>query len=185
MCLYDRRITPQDVLDDVERTHPLIATTDGAHRPNGRYHEPAGFLRSRPPPPPDPIEADPPYVEMIDPVPTACRHAVQYVARRTRLGGDDVDQLVVATSEAVTNAITHGQPPVTVRMWAAAARIVVTVTDRGAGPDDPYVGLVPQPSAANGAGGFGLWIAHQLLPVAFNRDNGFTVRLTAGAPLSQ
>ena len=185
LCLYDRRITPHDVLDDVERTHPLLATVDGVHRPNDRYHEPTAFLGSRPPPPPDPLEADPPFVEMVEPVLAASRHAVQDVARRTRLARDDVDQLVVATSEAVTNAIVHGRPPVTVKMWTADERIVVTVSDRGAGPRDPYIGLVPRPSAADGGGGFGLWIAEQIAHVTYSHnDDGFTIRLVAGQALA-
>ena len=117
--------------------------------------------------------------------PAASRHAVQDAARRTLVDPDDVEALILATSEAVTNAMVHGQRPVTVRAWTAMERMVVTVHDQGNGPHDPYVGLVPRPSSLDGGGGFGLWLAHQMLPVAYSRDIGFTVRLTAGAPLPQ
>ena len=51
--------------------------------------------------------------------------------------------LILATSEAVANAIVHGQPPIVLRIWAQPDRMTVTVTDTGAGPTDPFVGLLP------------------------------------------
>jgi len=182
MCLYDGRITPRDVLSDVHRTHPRIAD-NGSHLPNDRYQDPRSFILSLAPPP-DPLQAHPPTVELADPTPALGRSAVQDTARHTRLSKEQVGRLVLATSEAITNAVTHGRPPVTMRVWAAPDRMVVTVSDTGSGPHDPYVGLVPSPSTFGGGGGFGLWIAHQLLPVAFSRKReGFTIRLLAGRPL--
>jgi anti-sigma regulatory factor (Ser/Thr protein kinase) len=181
LCVYDRRITPAGVLADVERTHPRLASSDGRHLPNDRYQDPNVFLQTMQPPPLDPLEAEPPTVELVNPTPTVGRHAVQAAAQRTHLTHDDVEALVVATSEAVTNAINHGRPPVTLRLWAAPERLVAAVTDRGEGPQDPYVGLVPQPGAASGNGGYGLWIVHQLTAVTYSRDTeGFTVHLLAG-----
>jgi anti-sigma regulatory factor (Ser/Thr protein kinase) len=183
LCLYDRRITPLPVLDDVERTHPRLASA-GRHLPNDRYQDPSTFLRNMPMPPPDPLEAEPPAVELVDAPPSASRHAVRDAARGTRLAEDDVDGLVVATSEAVTNAIEHGRPPITVRVWAAPERMVVTVTDRGEGPGDPYAGLVPQTRAREGRGGYGLWLINQLTNAAHRRDgDGFTIQLVAGDAL--
>ena len=182
LCLYDRRITPRHVLSDVQRTHPRIAE-NGSHLPNDRYQDPRSFILSLAPPP-DPVEARPPTVTITDPTPTAGRHAVEDAAQHTRLSKEEVGRLVLAASEAVTNAVTHGRPPVRMRAWAAPERMVVTVSDTGTGPPDPYVGLVPSPSALGGGGGFGLWIAHQLLPVAFSRNGeGFTIRLVAGRAL--
>jgi anti-sigma regulatory factor (Ser/Thr protein kinase) len=37
---------------------------------------------------------------------------VLYVARITDLGGIEVDDLACAVSEAVTNGICHGRPPI-------------------------------------------------------------------------
>jgi anti-sigma regulatory factor (Ser/Thr protein kinase) len=86
--------------------------------------------------------------------------------------------LILATNEAVANAIVHGQPPVVLRIWAQADRVTVTVTDTGTGPTDPFVGLLP--SAPTSDGGLGLWISHQLIDVAHRRHaHGYTVRLTA------
>jgi anti-sigma regulatory factor (Ser/Thr protein kinase) len=117
----------------------------------------------------------------VDPTSAASRRAVKDTAHTTRLSREEVDNLVTATSEAVTNAVIHGHRPVTVRVWAAPERMVVTVTDPGAGPQDPYVGLVPRRPAVEGGGGFGLWICHQLVATTYARgEEGFTIRLLAG-----
>jgi anti-sigma regulatory factor (Ser/Thr protein kinase) len=181
LCLYDRRITPEPVLADVERTHPRLAT-GGRHLPNNRYQPPAAFLRDLPPPPPDPLETEPPAVELQNPLPAASRHAVQDIAGHTGVTRDDVDHLIVATSEAVTNAIQHGEPPVTLRAWAATDRIVVTVSDHGHGPQYPYAGLIPHQQAGNG--GLGLWLMNHLTVFTHSHDtDGFTVHLVAGNAL--
>ncbi len=184
LCLYDRRITPSYVLDDVARTHPHLATPDGRHERNDRYEDPTTFLRSRPAPPPDPIEAGPPAIEMLDPTPRAGRQAVGELARRNGLPADEVEDLVLATSEAISNATSHRQGQVSVKAWAASPpRVVVTVSDEGEGLGDVYVGLAPRASAFDGEGGLGLWLSNQLVEVSYVRnDHGFTVRLNAGDP---
>nr|WP_230417051.1 ATP-binding protein [Micromonospora tarapacensis] len=95
---------------------------------------------------------------------------------------DEFDDFVVAVSEVVTNGLRHGRPPVRFRLWAGTDRIVATVGDAGAGPDDPYAGLLP--TAGGRPGGLGLWITHQSCNhVTHYRDaDGFTLRLTAGRP---
>ena len=173
------------MLADVERTHPHLLSAGGSHEANVRYVDPTAFLRSRPPPVLDPLEAEAPAVELVDPVPALTRRTVRDLATSTRLGGDDVDRLVLATSEAVTNATVHGRPPVITRVWAAPERMLVAVSDRGEGPADPYVGLTPRSSAVNGGGGFGLWIVNQLVATTYDRSaDGFTIRLVAGAAVT-
>lgn len=57
--------------------------------------------------------------------------------------------------------------------------MVVLVNDRGPGPDDPYLGLAPRASSADGNGGLGLWLAHQPFDVTYHHTPvGFSVRLT-------
>jgi hypothetical protein len=180
LCLYDRRTTPTHVLRDVEQTHPHVTTADGGHQANAQYLEPAAFLRSRNLLSADPLEQTPPSRELIDPAPATSRRAVHDSSLDTGLGSGDIDQLILATSEAVTNAIVHGKPPVLVKIWAVPDRMVVTISDRGGGPADPYIGLVPQRPVVEG-GGLGLWIVHQLVEAALGRtDYGFTLRLAAG-----
>lgn len=129
----------------------------------------------------DLLEATAPASELVDPTAAASRHAVADLAERAGLGRADTDALVLATSEVVTNATRHGRPPVLVRLWAAAERVVVTVSDRGEGPKDADVGLAPGAGAGSGEGGFGLWLAHELTAVFCSSDaTGFTVHLLTG-----
>ncbi|WP_346533648.1 sensor histidine kinase [Micromonospora sp. DPT] len=181
MCAYDTRTTPTAMLADVLRTHPRTAMPDGRHVPNEGYTPPEAYLRENRPIVPDPLQADAPAVELHDPTPARAREAV-HEAGRGRLKVDDVDDLAVAVSEVVTNALRHGRPPVRFRLWVGEDRIVVSVEDRGAGPSDPYAGLLPAGGAA--PGGLGLWITHQSCNyvVMHRGPDAFTLRLTAGNP---
>jgi anti-sigma regulatory factor (Ser/Thr protein kinase) len=180
LCPYDTRITPEHVLDDVARTHPYLATADGGHVTNDRYTDPAVFLALPRSPRPDPLETSPPLIDLVDPSPAAARCAVRDASRVTSLSAADVEDLVIATTETVTNASCHGRPPVQLRIWSSPARILVTVTDHGAGPTDPFAGLLPAPRAPSG--GLGLWLTHQLcdLVTVDKREYGCTIRLIIG-----
>ena len=207
LCAYDTRITPGSVLDDVARTHPHLTTADG-HQVNPRYQDPAEFLTGRPPCRGDPVEAaSPPVIDLIDPTPAAARDAVHTASmiRPDTVRPDpaapstihveapqppappqpdptDVEHLVFAVSEAVTNAVTHGRPLVRFRLWTAPDRIVATVTDRGNGPADPFAGLLPVTDTCSA--GLGLWLTHQLCShvTLDTTDDGFTIRLIVGTP---
>lgn len=178
LCLYDTSTAPRDVLDAVERTHPRLVSPAGQRQVNHRYRETLAFEGL--PPAPDPLEATTPLIELID-LPAA--HARQAVADigRGRVGISTLIDLVTGTSEAVSNALHHGVPPTTVRIWATPDRVVVSVRDHGPGPADPLAGLVPASHRA-AKPGLGLWVLHQLdLDVALiDTGDGFTVRLRAG-----
>ncbi|MFI6330189.1 anti-sigma factor RsbA family regulatory protein [Micromonospora chersina] len=181
MCAYDTRSTPARALAEVTRTHPRVALPDGSHAPTDDYTEPPTYLAEQRLMLPDPVQRTAPTVELTDPSPAEARDAVR-AAHLGQLPADGVDDLVVSVSEVVSNALRHGVPPVRMRLWSTADRMVVTVCDGGHGPTDPYAGLLP---AGNGAaGGLGLWISHQSCDhVALHRDaDGFTIRLTAGNP---
>ena len=181
MCVYDRRTTPAEVLRDVARTHPRIARPDGTHPVSEAYTDPVAFLGERGPPPADPVQASPPVADLTAPTPAAARHAVR-AANTGTVPADDLEDLVVAVSEAITNAMVHGRPPVGMRIWTGAGRIVVTISDGGAGPKDPFAGLLPASNRATG--GRGLWIVHQSCAYVAGQStpDGFTLRLTAGNP---
>ncbi|MBY8847671.1 sensor histidine kinase [Saccharothrix longispora] len=177
LCPYDLRTTPAGVLVDVLRTHPHVTGADGGHAANPDY----SASWTWPDIAPDPLQAVPPTVALTDPSPAEARRAVTAAASTTGLTGDERDDIVYATSEAVTNALCHGKPPVSVRAWAGRARLVVAVTDRGTGPSSPLAGLVPTTDTTSA--GIGLWLTHRTCrDVALARDDeGYTIRLTVGS----
>ncbi len=181
MCAYDTRSTPQSVLQDVARTHPRFALPGGRHERSDGYLDPVSYLSRPRPPLPDPLQLTDPAADLADPTPAEARATV-YAVDGGRLAPDDVEDLVVAVSETVTNALRYGRPPVRLRAWAGADRVVVTVSDGGDGPKDPFAGLLP---AGNGsAGGLGLWITYQSCNhvAADQGPDGYTLRLTGGNP---
>jgi anti-sigma regulatory factor (Ser/Thr protein kinase) len=186
MCIYDTRIASPAVLDDVARTHPHLATTDGTRRANPRFEDPASFLTRYRPGYVDPLERQEPTVALADPSPDVARRATSAASPASGLPRDEVDALVLAVSECVTNATCHGTRPVEVRVWSAPGRMVATVSDRGSGPADPLSGLVPC-RRDRGEGGLGLWITHQVCEqvTMHQHDDGFTVRLVVGTPVTQ
>lgn len=182
LCPYDTRTAPDHVLDEVRRTHPFVGTTDGAHHLNGGYEDPVLFMSGREVPPPDVLEQRPPAVSLLAPTAAEARHAVADLALRSFLDSATIENLVVSVSETVANAVLHGVPPVDVRAWAVPDRMLVTVSDRGPGPLDPFAGLLPGRGSGDGRGGLGMWISNQLCDeVTLVREpDRFTVRLVAG-----
>jgi len=185
MCAYDIRTTPAPVLADVASTHPRAAAPGDRHPPSADYLAPQHFLTRRTPLVPDPLELTPAPIELTDPTPAAARAAVTHLNATVPGGvltGDKLGDLHLATTEAVTNGLRHGTPPVVVRCWAGPDRIVVAVTDQGEGPRDPFAGLQAAAHAPNG--GLGLWLAHQLCDhiAAHRTADGFTLRLISGNP---
>lgn len=178
LCPYDTRITPEAVLADVARTHPRLATA-GEKQVSADYLEPTEFLDNRIRTEPDPLEDRAPVIELTGPALATARKVVEAVALACGMSSLEVDDLVMAAHEAVTNALVHGGKPVRLRVWAGPQRAVVTVTDRGRGPSDPFAGLLPPHSSDEG---LGLWLIHQLCRhVTMSHDeNGFTIRLVAG-----
>ena len=192
-CLYDAATAPAAVLDAVERTHPRIVSPSGQRRDCGRYQDPLGFEGL--PYAPDPLEGSAPAAELAGRPAADARHLLAQIADG-RVPATIATDLLIGVTEAVTNAQAHGRPPVTVRIWAAGERVVVTVHDTGPGPADRLAGLVPVPSSTpDWHAGMGLWVTHQLdLDVTLRHaGDGFTVRLrhlpgpsrpaaTAGSP---
>jgi anti-sigma regulatory factor (Ser/Thr protein kinase) len=177
LCVYDRRVTPATVLDDVERLHRHLGRADGLVE-NGRFQDAEAFFASRPPPPLDPLERTAPDLELSDPTSAEARAAVNEAARGVRLGRADLEGAVYGASEVVANAHRYGVPPITFRVWTNDDRLVVTVTDAGSGPSDPFVGMfAPDPGEE---GGLGLWLTHQLCREVLHRvdPEGFSVRIT-------
>ncbi len=158
LCLYDTATAPAAVLDAVGRTHPRIISPSGDRRPSGSYQGVSAFQGLAVAP--DPLEQSTPLIELTNSSPADARHALTHIGRG-RVPDTVLDNLLVGTSEAVTNALLHGEPPATVRIWATSSRIVVQVHDSGPGPANPLAGLIPPASRVEDAE-LGLWLTHQL-----------------------
>lgn len=179
VCPYDTRTTPPEVAHEVRLTHPYEIDAAGRHVAVPDYQPPAAFVQSRAVADELADElADAPDVDLVDPLPAEARQALARSAA-TALAGDELDGLTLAVNEVVTNGFVHGESPVRLRVWSSPDRVVAVVSDRGPGPVDPAVGLVP-PGLTAGSGR-GLWMAHQMCrEISMGRtDDGFTVQIVA------
>lgn len=181
LCAFDTRRLPQPLLDSAVATHPGLVATEG-RVPNPQFVDPADYLRSLPRPP-EPLEEFPPRLAAPDVEDfIGVRHAVAAELARTAAGAEVVEDLLLAVDEMVSNAVRHGLPPVSLRLWTAADRIVCTIGDGGPGWDDPFAGYGPAHGEDLSRGGMGLWLARQLcdhVDISGGPDGtGVRVRLT-------
>jgi anti-sigma regulatory factor (Ser/Thr protein kinase) len=182
LCLCDTRRVPGPLVDAARATHPLLQV-DGRDEPNPDHVDAAEYLTSLPVPP-EPLETSQPLVH-ADSVRDLRRLRRDLAARAADAGlpaGSEpaLEDFLLAVDEMTTNALRHGRPPVDLRLWADDKRLVCTVTDRGAGLQDPFIGYGPAHGNDLSLGGMGLWLARQLcdhvdISVA---DDGVHVRLT-------
>ncbi|MGY1679090.1 anti-sigma factor RsbA family regulatory protein [Geodermatophilus sp. SYSU D01176] len=179
LCVFDTARLPESVLESVARTHPTVVT-GRSRTANPRFVDPAEYLRGLPVPP-EPLQDSAPRLavdEVTDPI--ALRHAL--AAELAAVGGprDVVEDFLLAVDETTSNALRHGAPPVGLRLWTSADRVVCTVTDHGPGLDDPFAGYGPAHGDDLSRGGMGVWLARQLcdhVDIGSGPD-GLTVRLT-------
>ncbi|MEM1115789.1 MAG: ATP-binding protein [Bacteroidota bacterium] len=105
----------------------------------------------------------------------AGEHA-EATARDAGWSSDDVDRLVLATTEAVGNAVEHGPgQPIRLRIFGGPAELTVEVEDGGEGPrpDRLDAPSLPRDDATEGRG---LFILRALADTA--RIHGGTLTLT-------
>jgi anti-sigma regulatory factor (Ser/Thr protein kinase) len=179
LCTYDTRALPDEVVESGLRTHPFLVTARGRQR-NAAFVEPADYLRTLPIPD-EPLERTQPLLQVQDVRDfIGLRHAV--ADRLAGVGGDPdvLEDLHLAIDEMSSNAVRHGGPPVQLRLWASAERVVCTISDGGTGMDDPFAGYGPAHGEDLSRGGMGLWLARQLCDHVDVVDEGagLTVRLT-------
>jgi anti-sigma regulatory factor (Ser/Thr protein kinase) len=111
------------------------------------------------------------------------RELVVATAVDADLPRERADELALAVNEIATNAILHGRPPTTLRIWRQHDQIVCEVADAGAGIKDQLAGQVRPP--ADAVGGRGLWLARQLCDALEIRNGvGCTVSLHATIPVA-
>ncbi len=179
LCLFDTTRLPEQVLESVARTHPTVVT-GRSRTPNPCFVDPAEYLRGMPVPV-EPLQGSAPRLAVDDVVdPIALRHAVAAELAAVRGPREVVEDFLLAVDEMTSNALRHGAPPVGLRLWASADRLVCTVTDSGPGLDDPFAGYGPAHGDDLSRGGMGVWLARQLcdhVDISSGPD-GATVRLT-------
>lgn len=156
ICPYDTRTAPDEVLDQVARTHPHVAMADGRHHENPRFEDPAEFWQQLSTSAHHDRPSD---IALIEPSARDARRSFAAAAREAGLSADEQASVVLAVSELVSNANVHGQPPVLVEGWIQPGRVEVAVTDGGTGPSQPFAGLLGQ---SGRVGGNGLWIVNQV-----------------------
>jgi serine/threonine-protein kinase RsbW len=109
------------------------------------------------------------------------RHAVATAAVESGLSDTRADEMALAVNEVACNAIVHGEPPATVKVWQGDGELLCEVSDSGEGIRDPDVGRhTPEPDAL---GGRGLWLSRLASDaVEIGRQGGSTVSLRAAVP---
>ncbi|MCF6736454.1 sensor histidine kinase [Blastococcus sp. KM273129] len=184
VCAFDSQRLPESVLASAAHTHAHVVTPQ-ARTPNARFARPAGYLRSLPVPD-EPLEATPPRFT-ADAVSdfVGLRHAVAAELAGLTAPADVVEDFLLAVDEMTSNAVRHGVPPVSLRLWTAPDRLVCTIADGGPGWDDPFAGYGPAHGDDLSRGGMGLWLARQLCDhvdisggAHHPGDGGVRVRLT-------
>ncbi|HKH04047.1 MAG TPA: anti-sigma factor RsbA family regulatory protein [Acidimicrobiales bacterium] len=180
VCPYDARSLPPVVLEDARRTHSHVLEPHG-RRASDTYVEPEDLLHDLARPVVTPSEA--PLVELtIGPSIREGRQAFQVAAASQGLPRLRIDQLSVAVSEVLTNAVVHGGGAAQLRIWCRDGNLTCVVEDTGLGSDDALLGYVPPPPGA--MGGYGLWLTRQLFDrteLARSPGGGLVVRLDVEA----
>jgi anti-sigma regulatory factor (Ser/Thr protein kinase) len=183
LCVFDTRRLPGPVLDSALQTHSHVASTEG-RAPSPHFVAPADYLRSLPIPE-EPLESTPPRLWARDVADfIGLRHAVAAELATVAAPRDAIEDYLLAVDEMSSNAVRHGGPPVSLRLWVGDDRIVCTIDDHGPGFDDPFAGYGPAHGEDLSRGGMGLWLARQLcdhVDISGDED-GAHVRLTIRLP---
>ncbi|MCW2677638.1 MAG: putative anti-sigma regulatory factor, serine/threonine protein kinase [Modestobacter sp.] len=182
LCVTDTRRVLPPLVATARATHPVLMAADGEHH-NPDHVDPERYLQSLPIPL-EPLEETEPLVqvEAVRDLRGLRRQLAARVAGALLAPGSEtaLEDFLLAVDEMTTNALRHGRPPVSLRLWAGADRLVCTITDRGAGFEDPFIGYGPAHGEDLSLGGMGLWLARQLCDhVDITPDGtGVHVRLT-------
>ncbi|MDF2092181.1 sensor histidine kinase [Knoellia sp. 3-2P3] len=176
LCPYDASALSSDLIEACHRTHAELLEHDGARR-SALFVDPHRFIPDSTTVPAPPASA--PAISCLTgaDVPSA-RHFAREEMRRAGLPDDVVDDVVLAVSELVSNALTHGRPPARLAVYTEHAPgqvpvLVCHVRDDGGGPVDALAGYAPP--ADLGTNGRGLWMARQLCDsVEVSTDGGTT-----------
>ncbi|AVH60696.1 MULTISPECIES: sensor histidine kinase [Streptomyces] len=174
-CCYNTAVLSSDAIALVRQTHPKILEGD-ALRDNPQYRKPEAFVGDLDR---QPLPSSPQSAASMQILPTelhAVRTFVVDQAKRCGVTADALHNLLVAVTEVATNAIRHGDAPVTLRAWPDAG-LICEITDSGNWQPEGFISWRPPESAVDS--GFGLWGVGMLCDTVQVRTgaNGTTVRL--------
>jgi len=180
ICAFDERELPAEIVEHARRTHPTLAGPRD-HDSSEGYEEPHQFCRrlnsrvERP-------DGEPATVLDFDLTDLhRVRRLVTSMAVASGLSGARADELALAVNEIASNAVVHGRPPATLRIWERAGELICEVSDAGEGIKDVLAGQFTPPS--DGIGGRGIWLARMLCDaVEIRNGTGCTVSVHASAP---
>ncbi|MPZ72791.1 MAG: hypothetical protein GEU74_06090 [Nitriliruptorales bacterium] len=159
VCPYDERTLPASVVEHAGRTHPHVWRGHGRSA-SQTYTDPWNATRQLLT---SPQVAGPVVGEIdIDGDLSATRTAVRDIAAAAGLQADRVEELTLAVTEVVTNALVHGVPPVLLRFYNDGAALTCDISDNGGGFIDPLAGFLPPADATKAEGGRGLWLSRHL-----------------------
>jgi anti-sigma regulatory factor (Ser/Thr protein kinase) len=163
LCPYDASTLRSELIEACRRTHAELLEHDGA-RSSASFVDPRQFIPDSTTVPEPPASA--PTIECLTgaDVPAARQFTREEVSR-AGLPEHVVDDVVIAVSELVANALTHGRPPARLSVYTEhppgqAPVLVCHVRDGGGIPVDALAGYAPPREL--GTGGRGLWMARQL-----------------------
>jgi anti-sigma regulatory factor (Ser/Thr protein kinase) len=174
LCPYDVGGLAPEVLEEAERSHPVM-TERGAARASVGYR---GLEQAAAPfqaPLPDPPGRPPELAFGSGPL-DELRALVSRHAAAAGLDPARAADLVLAVDEVATNSVRHGGGSGTLRIWRDAAALVCEVRDAGRF-EDPLVGRERPPLDRDG--GRGLWLVNRLCDLVQLRSfpTGAVVRL--------
>lgn len=155
ICAYDTRTTADDVLESTTLTHPILVEGQGPHRSRD-YLPPETFSVNGDRDPLPPPSVCPDVLQLGDDL-AALRVLRTFLTERAahhKMPCELTGKFLMAADEVATNAISHGAPPMEVRVWAEESTLVCEVADFGHWRPDALIGHLPREA---GMGSFGLW----------------------------
>ncbi len=175
LCPYDAGTLPAHLLDIGMQTHGEVRA-HGATSPNARFDDPIdvlGSLATVVPPPAGALTLECRSGADV----SSARRMVHASGAEAGLDRDVIQDVALAVSEVLANALLHGSAPARLHVYAERDTWVCHVHDPGPGPIDPLVGLVPPAEPSDH--GYGLWLARQLCTAVDvgNDPSGTHVRL--------
>ncbi|GAA3242723.1 sensor histidine kinase [Actinocorallia longicatena] len=160
LCLAGHDAAPATA-QGMRWTHPGLLDSSG-ESPNRDYRSAAlvdsGCDLQLGLPVPDRAEVFVP--EGTDPAPLRAR--ALRAAERAGLSPADRMRLLTVVTELFTNAVLHGEPPITCALWTQGPSVVCQLTDTGDWPDAAFLGLTPPNPPHTST--LGLWAVRALCP---------------------